>query len=225
MILFKHALKRSFTQRINILVIFILPLAVLFIPAEGGGFPNGLSIYGMINLFSAFLLSRIVIEDRSSKIIFRISSAPISYFYYLASYLLAFVLILTVQNAIFTLLIYLYWGEVVFNHGLIFILYFLYSIMTIAFSLCWNSFFRSYNISFALFAGVGSVMCLISGISIPLQLYPDNIRKIIMVLPTYWLPSGLEAVYDDKIISVLMAYIVLLVYSGILLLLGSKRRY
>lgn len=225
MTLFKHALKRSFAQPINILVIFILPLAALFIPVAGGGFPNGLSIYGMINIFSAFLLSRLIIEDRSSKIIIRISSTPISYFYYLVSYLLAFLLVLTMQNIIFILGIYLYWGEVVFNYGLIFILYFLYSIMTIAFSLCWNSFFRSYNISFALFSGLGSLMCLISGVSIPLQIYPDSIRNKIMILPTYWLPSGLEAVYNDKIIGVITAYIVLLVYSGVLLLLGSKRRY
>ncbi len=225
MTLFKHVLKRSFAQPINILVIFILPLVVLFIPAEGGGFPNGLSIYGLINLFSAFLLSRPIIEDRSSRIIIRISSTPISYFYYLGSHLLAFLLILTVQNIVFTLGIYLYWGEVVFNYGLIFILYFLFSIMTIAFSLCWNSLFKSYNISFALFSGLGSLMCLISGVTIPLQIYPESIRNKIMVLPTYWLPSGLEAVYNDKIIGVLMAYVVLLVYSGVLLLLGSKRRY
>lgn len=225
MTLFKHALKRSFAQPVNILVIFILPLAALFIPVAGRGFPNGLSIYGMINLFSAFLLSRLIIEDRSSKIITRISSAPISYFNYLGSYLLAFLLILTVQNIIFTLLIYLYWGEVVFNYGLIFILYFLFSMMTIAFSLCWNSFFGSYNISFALFTGVGSVLCLVSGVSMPLQFFSESIRNKIMILPTYWLPAGLEAVYNGKIISVIISYIVLLIYSGILLLLGSKRRY
>ncbi|HLV10533.1 MAG TPA: ABC transporter permease [Halanaerobiales bacterium] len=225
MTLFKHALKLSFSQPVNILVIFILPLAALFIPAEGDSFPHGLSIYGMINLFSAFLLARLIIEDRSSKIIIRVLSTPISYFDYLKSYLLGFLLILTVQNIIFTLGVYFYWGEVVFNHGLIFILYFLFSIMTIALSLCWNSFFRSYNISFALFSGVGSVMCLISGISIPLQIYSNSIRNKIMILPTYWLPSGLEAVYNGKIASVIISYIVLLVYSGVLLLLGSKRRY
>jgi len=225
MILFKHALKHSFAQPVNILVIFILPFAALFIPFEVGGLPFGLSFYGLFNLFSAFLLSRLIVEDRSNKIIIRISSAPISYFQYLGSYLLAFLLILVIQNTIFTLATYFYWGDVVLNYGLLLILYLLYSIMTISFSLCWNSFFRAYNISFALFTGVASVMCLISGVSIPLQVFPGSIRSKVMILPTYWLPSGLVAIYNGKIIDVIFSYIVLLVYGGILLLLGSKRRY
>lgn len=225
MTLFKHALKRSFAQPINIIVIFILPIAALLIPAQGRGFPNGLFIYGMINLFSAFLLCRPIIEDRANEIIVRISSAPTSYMAYLGSHLLAYILILTLQNIIFTSAVYLYWGDAVFGHGFIFSLYFAFSIMTVALCLCWNSLFRAYNLSFGLFSGAGPVMCLISGISIPLQVFPDNIRNFILILPTYWLPSGLDALYNGKLNSVLISHIVLLVYAGILLLIGSKRRY
>jgi len=225
MILFKHALRRSFSQPINIIVILILPIASLFIPAQGYGFPSGLSIYGLVNLFSAFLLCRPIVEDRINKITTRISSTPTSYSTYLSAHLLAYMLILTVQNIIFTLGIYIFWKNVVFNYSYIFLLYFVFNIMTISLSLCWNSLFRSYSLSFGLFSGIGSVMCLISGISIPLHIFPDNIKNFILILPTYWLPYGLDALYNDKISSVLIAYIVLLVYSGIFLLIGSKRRY
>lgn len=225
MILFKHALKRSFSQPVNIIVILLLPIAALFIPNFGYGFPNGLNIYGMINLFSAFLLCKPIVEDRINKVVIRISSTPTSYSTYLGAHLLAYMLILTIQNIIFTLGVYLLWRDIVFNYGFIFCLYFLFNMMTISLSLCWNSLFRSYSLSFGLFSGIGSIMCLISGISMPLHIFPDKIKSFILILPTYWLPYGLDLLYNDKIGSVFIPYVILLIYSGIFLLIGSKRRY
>lgn len=225
MIIFKHALKRSFNQPLSILITLILPIAIIFIPSLGNGYPNGLYLYGMLSLFSAFILSKPIVEERLSGIIIRISATPTKYISYLSSHLLAYLSILVVQNIIFILGIYIYWSDIDINYGFILSLNFAYSIMAIAFSLCWNSLFRSYNLSFGLFSGIASVMCLFSGISMPLKLIPENIEKFIIVLPTYWLPYGLNSLHDGKINSVLIAHLVLLVYSGILLLIGSKRRY
>ncbi len=225
MIIFKHALKRSFNQPLSILITLILPIAIIFIPSLGNGYPNGLYLYGMLSLFSAFILSKPIVEERLSGIIIRISATPTKYISYLGSHLLAYLSILVVQNIIFILGIYIYWSDIDINYGFILSLNFAYSIMAIAFSLCWNSLFRSYNLSFGLFSGIASVMCLFSGISMPLKFIPKNIEKFIIVLPTYWLPYGLNSLHDGKINSVLIAHLVLLVYSGILLLIGSKRRY
>lgn|SRR5690554_269767 len=225
MTIFKHALKRSFSQSINIIVIFILPLVSIFIPGEGETFPNGMSLYGMINLFSAFLLCKSITEDRTNNITLRIFSSPIKFITYFSSYLLAYTIILTIQNIIFVIGIFIYWDDAVFNYGLIFLLYLFYSFMTISFSLFWNSLFKSYNLSFALFSGFGSVMCLLSGISIPIQLIPDKLKNIIQILPTYWLPSGLDAIYNGKMDSVLLSFTILIIFSGIFLLIGSRRRY
>ncbi|HHX23978.1 MAG TPA: ABC transporter permease [Thermoanaerobacterales bacterium] len=225
MIIFKHALKRSFNQPLSILITLILPIAIIFIPSLGNGYPNGLYLYGMLSLFSAFILSKPIVEERLSGIIIRISATPTKYISYLSSHLLAYLSILVVQNIIFILGIYIYWSDIDINYGFILSLNFAYSIMAIAFSLCWNSLFRSYNLSFGLFSGIASVMCLFSGISMPLKFIPKNIEKFIIVLPTYWLPYGLNSLHDGKINSVLIAHLVLLVYSGILLLIGSKRRY
>jgi len=225
MIIFKHALKRSFNQPLSILITLILPIALIFIPDLNNGYPNGLYLYGMLSLFSAFILSKPIVEERLSGIIIRISATPTKYISYLSSHLLAYLSILVVQNIIFILGIYIYWSEIDINYGFILSLNFAYSIMAIAFSLCWNSLFRSYNLSFGLFSGVASVMSLFSGISMPLRFIPENIEKFIIVLPTYWLPYGLSSLHDGKIKSVLIAHLILLVYSGILLLAGSKRRF
>jgi|BioPla2DNA2_1021312.scaffolds.fasta_scaffold16532_4 ABC-2 type transport system permease protein len=225
MIIFKHALKRSFNQPLSILITLILPIALIFIPDLNNGYPNGLYLYGMLSLFSAFILSKPIVEERLSGIIIRNSATPTKYISYLSSHLLAYLSILVVQNIIFILGIYIYWSEIDINYGFILSLNFAYSIMAIAFSLCWNSLFRSYNLSFGLFSGVASVMSLFSGISMPLRFIPENIEKFIIVLPTYWLPYGLSSLHDGKIKSVLIAHLILLVYSGILLLAGSKRRF
>jgi ABC-2 type transport system permease protein len=225
MTLFKHALRTSFSQPINIIVIFILPLPILAIPDQSNGFPNGLYLYGMVNLYSAFLLCKPIIEDRMSRVIVRISATPTSYITYLSSHLLAYMMILIIQNIIFITGLFVFWDKVVFDFAYIFGLYFVFSIMTLCFVLFWNTLFRSYNLSLAIFSGVASVMCLVSGISIPFHFFPAAFQKLMMILPTYWLPYGLKMIYNGKIIKVFISYIVLLSFSGIFLLIGSKRRY
>src|SRR5690554_3372092 len=101
MIIFKHALKRSFNQPLSILITLILPIAIIFIPSLGNGYPNGLYLYGMLSLFSAFILSKPIVEERLSGIIIRISATPTKYISYLSSHLLAYLSILVVQNIIF----------------------------------------------------------------------------------------------------------------------------
>jgi ABC-2 type transport system permease protein len=225
MIIFKHALKRCFAQPITILIILILPLALIFIPKQSSTYPNGLYLYGMISLFSAFLLCKPIVEERINKIMIRISSAPTDYITYLSSHLLAYMLILIVQSIIFLLGIHFYWQDNGINYLFVFSLYFIFNIMAITFCLFWNSLFKSYSLAFGLFSGAASVMCLVSGISMPLRLIPEGIRKFTLVLPTYWLPYGLDSLYSGNINYVLISHGILLVYSGVFLLIGCRRRY
>lgn len=225
MIIFKHALKRSLAQPISILITLILPIGIIFVPPLTNSYPNGIYLYGLLSLFSGFILSKPIVEERINKISVRISATPTKYISYLGSHLMAYTSILVVQNIIFILEIYLYWKDLNINYGLIFTLTSAYSLMVIALSLCWNSLFRSYNLSFGLFSAFASLMCLVSGVTMPLQVIPEEIKKFIVVLPTYWLPYGLKSLNDGNINYVLIAHLVLLVYSVILLLIGSKRRY
>ena len=152
MIIFKHALKRSLAQPISILITLILPIGIIFVPPLSKSYPNGIYLYGLLCLFSAFILSKPIVEERLNKITIRISSTPTKYISYLGSHLMAYTSILVVQNIIFMLGIYLYWKDLNINYGLIFTLTSAYSLMVIALSLCWNSLFRSYSVSFGLFS-------------------------------------------------------------------------
>lgn len=218
MTFFIRALKVNFTQPVHIIVILLLPLLCLFVPV-------GQSIYGMVILFSAFLLCKPIVEDRTSGIVLRISSTPVRYISYLSSYLLAYALILFFQNIIYILGLVILGGVRGEAILYLFILYFFFNLMSIAFCLFWNSLFTSYNISFAAFSGVGSVMCLVSGISIPLSLYPEKMQNFMMALPTYWLPYGLEAIENGRMGSIWISSLILFIFSWIFLLIGSKRRF
>jgi ABC-2 type transport system permease protein len=171
------------------------------------------------------LLCRPLIDDRASKVIIRIAATPTKYKTYLGAYLLAFTLILMIQSIIFLLVNLIYWRGNIVDYGYIFLLYFFYSLMSITFALFWNSLFKQFTISFGLFSGVGSLMCLISGISIPMQIFPNNLKRFAMILPTHWLPYGLDALTHDKIGNVWVAILILTLFSGILFMLGSKRRF
>lgn len=225
MIIFKHALKRSLAQPLNIFVIMILPLAIIFIPSSDNIYPNAFYMYGLLSLFSAFLLCRSIVEERVNKIVQRISSAPISYGSYLNGHLLAYILILTAQAALFTLGLRLFYHDMNINFNIVFLLFFTFNIMTISFCLFWNSLFRSHILSYSLYSGVASLMALTSGITMPLAFIPDNIKRFSMILPTYWLPYGLEVLYNKNTTYVWLSLIILLIYSGVFLLIGSRRRF
>ncbi len=226
MILFKYALKRSLRTPSNIIVIMILPLVFIIMPSiDDRLMPQGLAMYGMIVLFSAFLLSKQLIENRSNQTIVRIASSPLSHLKYLTSFLLAFTVILWIQNILFLILMKLYWNEAIIDFFVLLLLYFCYSILTISFCLFWNSMFKTYYTSLALFAGVASLMSMITGISLPLSMLPDTLLRFSVFLPSYWLAYGLDMVYNNLINNVLLSIAIMSVYSIIFIMIGSQRRF
>jgi len=225
MTIFLFALQQNLKQRISLLLLLVLPLVLLFIPSMTGSLPMGFSLFGLLNLFSAFLLSRPVVEDRMQKIVVRIAASPISHAYYLSIHLLASLLLLAVQCLVFVVASILYFGPHVTNYLVLFLLYVSYSAMVLSLSLAWNSMFRSYNTSFALFSGIGSIMCLVSGLSFPLSLLPQSVQTMVRILPTYYLANGLLMLGKQSGSGVLLSAVVLWVFTGIFLLIGSKRRF
>lgn len=225
LVLFRHAWRKSFEQKINIAILLLLPVAIVFIPPHESTFPFGMYIYGLVNLFSAFTLSRTIMEDRIRGMMVRIIAAPVKYIEYMGAHMLAFMLILTVQNLLFLLLANLRWNEYIFSNPAIFLLYFCYNMMSITLALAWNVMFHSYSLSFALYSGFASILCLVTGVTIPLFLFPDQLRRYVAVLPTYWLSNGLEAIYNQRQDTVIPAALVLMAYGVLFLIAGSRKKY
>ena len=224
MSIFMFALRENLRQRLALLMILVFPLVLLFIPSMSGMLPMSFGLFGLLNFYSAFLMSRPIAEDRMRKVVVRIAASPVSHFYYLASHLAAAALLLSIQSLVFICASMILYGVSLVNYLVLFILYCSYSVMGLSFALAWNTMFRSYNTSFALFSGVGSIMCLVSGLSFPLSLLPQSIQTVVRILPTYWLAHGLLALGDSSKAGLLLSIVILWTFAGIFLLIGSKRR-
>lgn len=225
MTIFLFALKQNLKQRISLLLLLGFPFVLLFIPSTTGTLPMGFSLFGLLNFYSAFLLCRPVVEDRMQKIVVRIAASPVSHFFYLASHLLSSLLLLSIQCLFFVVISLIYFGIDRTNYLILFLLYFSYSAMALSFALAWNSMFHSYNTSFALFSAFGSLMCLVSGLSFPLSLLPQSIRTMVRILPTYYLAQALAMLDKQSGSGILLSAVVLWIFAGIFLLIGSKRRF
>ena len=102
MTIFRFTLKRALRNPVNILLLAVLPAGIVFVPVvPGSTLPLGFHLYGQVIMFAAFLMVRSTVEDRLSGTLTRIAVAPVSYFRYLGETLLAYGLLLVLQNALF----------------------------------------------------------------------------------------------------------------------------
>ena len=222
--IFVHAMKEATRYRINLVLVFLLPFPLLLIPAEVGAFPFGLSLYGLLVLYTAFLLGRPIAEDRIKGIIVRIAASPLGVWRYLGGHLAAGFLLLGVQISLFLIGSYFVHGLATIEYLHLFLLYLSFSVFCTSFALAWNNLFRSFNVSLGLFSGIGSVLCLVSGVSLPLMLIPQQIRNVTMFLPTYWLPFGIEALHAARYGDLLLSHAILVTYAAILFIAGTVRK-
>jgi len=223
--IFMFALKENIKAPVNLLMIVLIPLTVLLIPGSQYGFPQGIYLVGMAILYTGFLLSRPMVEDRMKGMIIRIHASPLKQVHYLLAHLSAYFLLMMGQSFIFILGAKLLHGEATFHHGWIYLLYLSFGLMTLSLTLTFTSFFKNFGLAFGIFAGVGSLMSLLGGISMPLHMMPEEILPWIRLLPTYWLPYGLNALYEGKFFDYFLAHGILWTYTGIFIALGSRRRY
>lgn len=222
--IFVYALKESVRLRVNILLLLVLPFSLLFIPRMDDALPFGLSLYGMLMFYTAFLLSKPVAEDRMKGIIVRVAASPTGVARYLGGHLGAYFLLLGLQIALFlvgSLLVHRLAGLDYLHLAL---LYLSFSVMCTAFALAWNNLFRTFTISFGLFAAFASIMCLVSGVSLPLLFIPQSIRNFTMFLPTYWLPHGIMAIQEGRYGDLLLPHAILAAYAAVFFLLGTRRK-
>jgi len=225
--LFKLSLRRIMKQRLTLLLMILFPLAVLLIPkTDGLKFPVvSYGIFGLVLLFSAFLLSKQIIEDRQFKTIKRIAASPVTHRAYLLGHLGAYFLVIVIQISLFSLLAVFRWGGGSGYYSLAFLALILFGIVAISFSLFWHTFFKTFATSIAIFSIASNVMALLGGLTYPLMLMPESIKRFAIVLPTYWFAYALEQLTLDEILNYFFALLIMAGFAIIFLTIGSKRRF
>lgn len=228
MTIFRFVFKRYFSKLSNSILVFLLPIAVAFLPM--GGFPEwmplplGFQYYGVVLLLISARLGRIIIEDRINKTLLRVGVAPITHGMYLTQNLMAYSLILTLVNIIFIAIGILVHGENLINPIMLFAVYSIFSTTAIGFSLAWHVLFRNKEAAFSLLGIVIMLMSMLGGVMWPVIIMPEILQRFAMLLPTYWLMEALILITRNAPISdILLSSTMMIMFSTLFILLGSRR--
>ncbi|MFW5838842.1 MAG: ABC transporter permease [Bacillota bacterium] len=225
--IFELALKRILKQRVTLLLMIIFPIAIVFIPQpESMNTPSiAYGIFGLVILFSAFLLTKQIIDDRQHKTIIRIAAAPITHRDYLLGHVAAYMGVMVIQITMFFILSIVVYDAFVMYYVLAYILLLGFTFMSLTFALFWHTFFKSYETSIALFSIVANLMSLIGGMSFPLAFLPTELRRVAIIFPTYWYAYGLELSSEKAYGNAILCLLILGGFAIIFLLIGSKKRF
>lgn len=220
------ALKRIFNQKLMLFVIFVLPVFLLLLPRPAEGMVSmSHGLFGLIMFFSAFLLSKQIIDDRMQKTIVRIAASPLSHRDYLLGHLASYMMILILQSLLFFLINMIFLSEGVMFNLYALVLYIIFGFMSLSFSLFWHTFFRSYATSMALFTVIVNIFALVGGLTVPVRLMPDSLQRTAIITPTYWYAHGIDEAYLMNTLNVFISLLILVVFAIIFLTIGSKRRF
>lgn len=226
MTIFNFVFKRYFRNSSNIIFLCLLPIASVFLPVgEWLPLPLGFQYYGVLLLFIATRLGSIIMEDRANRTLLRVEAAPITHFQYLWQNLLAYSLILMGLNFVVIIAGVLVHGDILINPILLFILYTIFSMTAIGFSLAWYSLFHNKEAAFSVLSGVIMLMTMLGGIMWPIEAMPIILQRFAKLLPTYWLMNGIiEILSGASIVDLILPIAMMSMFSIVFLILGSRRR-
>ncbi len=223
---FELALKRIVRQRLMLFLMLLFPIVLILLPQIGDEIPLvGFGLFGLVLMFSAFLLTKQVIEDRQYKTVIRIAASPTSHRDYLLGHIAAYMLVLMIQVVLFWILAQVSWRGAFGFYLWVLLFFTAFAFLSLSFSLFWHTFFKSYATSVAVYSVVANLLALLGGMSYPLAFMPNQIRRIAVVLPTYWYAYGIELVNDTRYLTALIALSILISFAIIFLTVGSKRRF
>lgn len=226
MTIFLYALIRSLRRRTTMAALLIIPLIMIFIrPLWLGSESVGFTFYPLLILFASFSMVRLIMMDRVTGTVIRIFIAPVTTLKYLTQNLSAFCSLISLQVIlVISAGTLLYQWEILLAVRLA-ICYIIFTFTSVALSLAWYSLFRKKEISDAIFSIVVSFMSLLGGIFIPITLIPEILRRVGMLLPTYWLSNAVNQLLNNgKAYDYWISIMILCLFSIAFLLFGSKRR-
>ena len=220
------AIKRILKQKLTLFVVFAIPLFLIIVPAPTEEmFSMRYGLFGLLLFFSAFLLSKQIIDDRSQKTVVRIAASPLSHKAYLAGHLMSYFLVIALQSIFFFLINLILASEGLTFNLIALSLYLFMGVLSLSFSLLWHTFFKSYATSMALFAVIVNIFALLGGLTVPVSMMPEPMQRVVVVIPAYWYSFGLEQAYLESYLNVVLSLLILLVFAIIFLTIGSKRRF
>ena len=231
--IFRFAIIKGLRNRATLIFNCLLPIVLIFVRpmwvADGGLFGGGnLASFGLLLMTmwgGAFLMSQGILNDRTSGSIVRILSAPVTTFNYLTQNLLAYMVPLTLQIAIVSILGMIFYGWSTEFAIALFVCYTVFTMSAIALSFAWNCLFKSKETSFSSFSALITFGSFLSGGLIPIEFFPLPLQYAGAVFPAYWAIRGIRTFSDYGFaFDYFTSLAAMLLIAAICLLYGGKRR-
>ena len=225
-VIFAFSLKRILTQRLVLVLMLLLPAFIMFIrqPDHAAAPTIGYGLFGLIILFAAFMMTKQMLEDRQQKTLVRIAASPITHRQYLTGNLLAYTLVMGVQVTFFWVLSIIFWNAPIGFSLLGYAFLMGLALFAVSFSLFWHGLFRSFGTSIAIYSVAINIIAGFSGLSFPLEILPQSMRNIAVVIPPYWYSYGLEFLSQENHLLAVVCLLILLGFAIMFLVIGSRRR-
>ena len=230
MTIFRFALIKGLRNPGTFVFNCVLPLALILIRPlwTGEVFLSGFGLLMMVIWGGSFLMAQGILNDRADGALTRILSAPVSMLNYLVQNLLAFMVPMTVQVSLVTVL-----GAILYDWSLtlalaIFLCYTIFTISAVAMSFAWNCLFKTKDGSFSSFSAMITFGSFLSGAFMPLETFPEGILRYVgAVLPSYWAMRGLGTLSLTELTitgDYWLSILAMLLFTAAFLLYGGKRR-
>ena len=229
--IFRFAILKGLRNRTTLIFNCVLPIVLILIRpmwVNGGVIGGNLASFGILLMTmwgGAFLMSQGILNDRVSGSIVRILSAPVTTLNYLSQNLLAYMVPLTIQTAVVSILgMILYDWSIQFAIAL-FACYTVFTISAISLSFAWNCLFKTKETSFSSFSALITFGIFLSGGLIPVEMFPGPLQYAGAVFPAFWAVRGIRVFFDYGFsFDYFTSLAAMAVIAAICLLYGGKRR-
>lgn len=228
MTIFRYALIKGLRNPLTLVCNCILPLVIVFINPlwTGEGFLTGYGLLVLVIWAGSYLMTQGTLRDKETGAITRILAAPISMRNYLTQNLLAFMVPLTVQLVLVSVIgSVLYDWSLIFAFGLFLILA-TFTVASVTMSFAWNCLFKEKENNFTSFSALLTFGAMLSGAFMPLEFLPDALQNVGAVFPAFWAMRAVSSLSDIATMGTdyWVSIAALALFSIAFLLYGGKRR-
>lgn len=226
MTIFQFTLKRCFRNKTNVIFLTLFPITFIFFP-KGESWPHlpyGFQYFGILMLFVGIRLASLMLEDRAKGVVKRLAVAPIRHDQYLSQHLLAYSAIMIVQCVI-VIAGGVWAGHDLYRPAWLLCLYISFSFTCIAIALAWITIYRNKDSTFMVYMSLITILVILGGLLMPIEMFPDMLKQIAVLFPTFWLAEGMKwIVFGENVLDFLLINGVLWLYTTAFMIIGSTRK-
>jgi len=178
-------------------------------------------------LYMSVITAGLILEDKHSRVFYRVFYAPVTLKRYIMENLSAFLLVGILQvTLILGLLKIVFDMQFGSNPMNLLLLFILFSLVCISLGMWIVSIFQKPIGAYAFIIVITTPLVMLGGCYWPLDFMPEILQKIALFVPTTWVMTGVDKIlYEGKsLIDLMPEILILVIFSGIFLAAGLLKK-